>query len=243
MQSQITALLGVDRPALDLPRIIPTDDGAVLPYDIADDIRDRWDLGMGPIENLVEVLERHGILVLPYDMQSLGIDAIATWPRDGVPVIFLARNAPPDRQRFTLAHELGHAIMHDLPREEQEAEADQFASEFLMPAEAIRQDLEQPTFASLLQLKERWGVSMQALARRARDLNKMTERQYKSFSIEMSSTGMRGNEPGHVSVEHPTLVRRTVHRRLADGEDTVALAATALMTVEEFEDRLYREQQ
>lgn len=234
LQSQLSALLGDRRPPLNLPQLAPTDDGALDPRDIAGEVRRAWNIGPGPINNLVDIVERAGIMVLAHDMNALRIDAIATWPPTGSPVIFLATHAPADRQRFTLAHEIGHAVMHHRPRDEQEREADEFASEFLMPAADIIDELQKPTLATLVGLKEKWGVSMQALARRARDLGAMTERQYKSFSIEMSSTGMRSNEPGFVSVEHPKLIQQTVDTRLASGEDQTHIAHSAQMTHHDF---------
>jgi Zn-dependent peptidase ImmA (M78 family)/transcriptional regulator with XRE-family HTH domain len=237
LQAQLGALLGSELPRLTLPRISPTDNGAVDPTDIADDIRERWGLGNEPIGNFVELLESKGIIVMQHDMQTMRIDAIAMWPHFGQPVIFVSDTAPAARRRFTLAHELGHAIMHDLPRDDQEAEADEFASEFLMPRDGIIGDLQSPTMASLLQLKMKWGTSMWALARRARDLGKMTQREYKSFSIELSSTGMRSHEPGEPDLERPTLVSNSIARRFQDGSSAAEVARSGMMTENDFHRR------
>lgn len=242
LQAQYSSLLGTDRPDLSLVRMEPSDDGSLDPRDIAEKVRADWGLGDGPIGNLVDVLEKNGVIVVQHDMKALRIDAVATWPRAGVPVVLLATHASADRQRFTLAHELGHAVMHDRPRDNQEREADEFASEFLMPARTIAPELKQLSMASLVRLKERWGVSMQALARRARDLGSMSERQYKTFSIQMSSTGMRTDEPGQVSVEYPTLIKNAVQNRLARGETSKQIAAAALMTQNDLTTRLLEKQ-
>ncbi|WP_410672237.1 ImmA/IrrE family metallo-endopeptidase [Amycolatopsis sp. cmx-4-68] len=62
---------------------------------------------------------------------------MSTWPTGQQPLILLNRGRLPDRERFTLAHEVGHLLMHELPADDQEKEADRFAGEFLAPAEEL----------------------------------------------------------------------------------------------------------
>ncbi|MFX5225882.1 ImmA/IrrE family metallo-endopeptidase, partial [Acinetobacter baumannii] len=84
------------------------------------------------------------------------------------PCIFIDKNMPSDRQRFTLAHELGHAIMHKLPSENMEDEANRFASALLMPSKDIRPYLTgKITLEKLATLKLVWKVSMNALLKTA----------------------------------------------------------------------------
>ena len=80
------------------------------------------------------------------------------------------------------AHELGHAVMHQIPTEHQEAEADRFASEFLMPAATIRDQLDALTVPKLARLKAEWGASMAALLRRGRDLGRVNDAQYRALN-------------------------------------------------------------
>ncbi len=234
LQSQVASLLDSDLPPLALDRDPLPDNHMYTPADIARRLRANWDLGAGPIDDLVAVAERHGILVVIQDMQTLRVDAIATWPADGAPVIFLADHAPADRQRFTMAHEIGHAVMHELPTADQESEADQFASEFLMPAATIRPELHDVSLKNLAALKRRWGVSIAALARRARDLGLMNDNQYKNFNIYMSSSGMKKREPVELPVHQPRLIHNLLDQRLTKGETIKELAAAAWMTEDEF---------
>lgn len=117
----------------------------------------------------------------------------------------------------------------------EEAEADRFASEFLMSARGIREDLATVSIPSLARLKPIWRVSKAALLRRARDLGQITESRSKSLSIEMSAAGYRKNEPVSISAEGPALIGAVLGERLAAGHTIESLAADAHMTTEEFQ--------
>jgi Zn-dependent peptidase ImmA (M78 family)/DNA-binding XRE family transcriptional regulator len=123
-----------------------------------------------PIKNLINTLEKNGALVMALPVELAKRDAFSLWVGSGNhrPVIVITnRNAPGDRIRYSVAHELGHLVMHqsivgDLASIEKEANI--FASEFLMPEESMRREIEQPvTLASLYPLKIKWKVSIQAL--------------------------------------------------------------------------------
>lgn len=80
-------------------------------------------------------------------------------------------------QRFSLAHEIGHLVMHTgVATAEMEAEANQFAAELLMPAETIRKQLRLVQLRDLGQLKAIWHVSLAALIYRAREIGEITDR-------------------------------------------------------------------
>jgi Zn-dependent peptidase ImmA (M78 family) len=136
------------------------------------------------------------------------VDAISQWTPDMPPVFFINEEIPGDRLRFTLAHELGHVIMHQVltldPRD-MEREADRFAAEFLMPAKEITNDFSSVTLADLVRMKAYWKVSMAALAKRAHDLGKLTPRQYRALFEQMSKLGYRTKEPEPIPVEEPML--------------------------------------
>ena len=105
---------------------------------------------------------------------------------------------PPDRVRLTLAHELGHLVLHsDITIDQDvEAEANQFAGEFLMPEEVIRPALRNLRVARLLDLKREYGVSMQALVERAFHLELISPTQRTSMYKMFSARGWRKVEPG-----------------------------------------------
>jgi Zn-dependent peptidase ImmA (M78 family) len=133
---------------------------------------------------------------------------------EGLPILFFVNvNAPPDRVRHTLAHELGHMVLHTVAvksDEEMEDEADAFAGAFLLPADEIRPQLRRFDLRQLANLKLHWKVSMAALAVRADRLKLITPYQRKMFWIEMGNLGYRKREPNEPSKEHPKLLRQMV---------------------------------
>lgn len=176
------------------------------PRDAAQTLRAQWGLPDGPVESMVGVLEAAGGLVLSRHGESRGWDAVSQWPAGWPPVFLLNATTPPDRQRFTLAHELGHIVCHRTPAPDQETEAHRFASEFLLPSAQIADELNANLdIETLAVLKQRWKVSMAALVRRAYDLSLITDWRYRSLNVELSALGYRTDEPGELPAEHPTL--------------------------------------
>jgi len=97
------------------------------------------------------------------DFGTRRVDGLSQWVGDH-PVILFDDAAPPDRVRLTLAHELGHLVLHAaaMSVDDVEAEANAFAAEFLMPAEVVRPSLRNLKIGRLIDLKCEYGVSMQA---------------------------------------------------------------------------------
>jgi Zn-dependent peptidase ImmA (M78 family)/transcriptional regulator with XRE-family HTH domain len=184
-----------------------------------------------PIENLVNAAEKSGVRVLRIPEPLKGIDAFSVWAgfEDKRPVIIIAGEAPGDRLRFSIAHELGHLVMHQSIRgamDTIEHEADQFAAELLMPAEQMQEELLPPvTINTLLELKERWGVSIQALIRRAYDLSIISERQYRYLCFQIGKQGMRTEEPIEIPIEKPRALRQMAEKLYGDPIDYLKMAS------------------
>lgn len=177
---------------------------------VADYVRAAWQLPIGPVPNLTAAIESAGGIVIKCSFETHQIDAVHLWVSDLPPLFFVNRDLPGDRLRFTLGHEIGHAIMHGIPTEKMEQEADQFAAELLMPRENIRKFLRNITLQRAAILKPHWKVSIAALIRRAKDLGEITERQYTKFCAGLSALGYRTNEPIPISVEEPTVLRELI---------------------------------
>lgn len=180
------------------------------PEEIARLVRAAWQVPYGPIRSLVAVVESAGGVVVQCPFGTRQLDAVSQWPRGLPPLFFVNTDNPVDRWRFTLAHEVGHIIMHRVPTANAEEEADRFASEFLMPERDVALDLQSITVPKALRLKPRWRVSMQALIRRARDLGAITQRQYTSLFTYLSKLGYRKDEPSPLEPEHPSTLRRLI---------------------------------
>lgn len=230
---QVGGLLGAQAPVR-IERIPLPADGHLTPEEVAQHVRRHLAVAPGPIPDLVGLLEAAGIAVVRSDLGSAKIDALMSWPPGARPVVLLGAHAPGDRQRFSVAHEMGHALMHEVPSDAQEAEADRFAAELLMPRVDIADHLRDVTVARLAQLKPHWGVSMAALLRRARDLAQISESTYRRLSIELSSAGYRTREPVEVPVEVPHMVAGRVRELLAAGKTPNELAQMASMTEKDF---------
>lgn len=218
---------------------------AWTPEEAARVIREMWMLPDGPIPNMVELLESNGGIVVPCDFGTDLIDAMSQ-RIEGLPVLFFVNvNAPSDRLRHTLAHELGHMVMHTIfvkSDEEMEDEADLFAGAFLLPANEIRSQLRRFDLRQLANLKLYWKVSMQSIAVRADRLNLITPYQSKMFWIEMSKLGYRKNEPNEPPREHPKLLRELIYFHLRKlGYSVGELANLLFLTTEEFK-KMYRDE-
>lgn len=231
---QVEGLVPSEHAPVTVPRESPTSDGYTTAGEIARKVRTAMSAPDGPLPDLAGAIESMGAIVVVRDLEAGKIDAIGSWPEGHGPLFLLNSTVPGDRQRFTLAHELGHAVMHPVPTTEQEREADEFASELLMPTTVIRDELSGVKLADLARLKARWGVSMAALARKARDLGMISEYDYKTLNIEMSKAGYRTREPVHIAHESPALVARCIHRALDSVQDISALAASVHLRPEEF---------
>lgn len=180
----------------------------------------RHELGMdpdGPVDDVLRLLERHGIVCARYPVDAEDVSAFSV-PTEQRTFLVLKRrcDARRERDRFSACHELGHLVMHEpgqgLATRGVEAQANAFASEFLMPAHHIRDELPAKVdWPRLLQLKQRWGVSLAALLRRGRDLDVIAEATYVQGVRVMSSRGWNVDEPGTVlAAESPTMLSSSV---------------------------------
>jgi len=176
---------------------------------IARNVRRAWYMPAGPINDLTEYAERAGCIVTICDMSDVGVDGISYRLAGLPPLIFLNKRRPADRQRFSLAHELGHLVMHDYPTPTMEEEADRFASEFLMPADDIGPYLGDLTLEKAAYMKPFWKVSMAALIVRAGSLNRIDSGKSQWLWRQMSSRGYRTQEPSALDFppEQPSVMK------------------------------------
>ena len=177
---------------------------------VGQSLRAAWNLPLGPIQNLTSVLESAGSIIFKFNFGTNKLDAISQWSPGLPPMFFINSDVPGDRLRFTLAHELGHLIMHRIPTADIEGEADAFAAEFLMPAREIGPHLSNLSLAKLAALKSYWKVSMQSIIVTAFRLGRITERQRRVFFAMLGKRGYRTDEPVFIPQEQPRLLRRVV---------------------------------
>lgn len=216
------------------------------PQAVAIELRRLWKLPLGPVRNLIGAIERAGGIVWKVDFGSRQIDAVSQVAAGFPPVFFVNALAPGDRLRFTMAHELGHVVMHQLmPSPKMEDEADRFASEFLMPAAQIGSSLRQLSFEQLPSLKGHWKVAMAALIKRAADLEKISDRHYRTMFTQLSKSGWRLKEPVEIPIENPTVLRNVLRVRMHEhGLSLLALTKEAFLTkTAEFKERFLTDEE
>lgn len=173
------------------------------PEAAADVVRNEWTLGELPINSMIHLLESKGVMVFSLAEDSFDMDAYSFWMND-IPFIFLNNKKSVEHSRFDAAHELGHLLLHhhaipeyDTSRgKEAESEAHKFASAFLMPQKSvIAYSVRYPSLSAIISLKSIWRVSAAALVRRLRDLDLLTEWQYRNLTIQLSRHGYLKKEP------------------------------------------------
>ena len=187
--------------------------------DVALQLRENWNLGLDPIENLTQLLEDRGIKV---GMVSgfENFDA-STFIADGIPVIVSKAELPGDRQRFNLGHELGHLILDVEKGLDLEAICHRFVGAFIVPAQAARFELGSRRtmldMNELYLLKHKYGLSMQAWIFRARDLGIISESGATRLFQRFRANGWHRHEPGEaLPSERPLRMERLIYRALAE---------------------------
>lgn len=166
-------------------RLIATIDDACR---AADDLRQAWNCGDGPIPSVLRLMERKGIKILDKHL-PLGVLGMSTWADNRYPLIIIDmanEKHTVERLRFTAAHELGH-IMLNIPEEiegqEKEKLCEQFAGYFLLPKSTLIEELgsdkrQSVTIEELIDLHEVYGVSIAALIHELWDFRIISREQY-----------------------------------------------------------------
>lgn len=185
---------------------------------IADFVRRAWYVPNGPIKNLTDYAERAGCIVIHCDFEEAKIDGVSYRLAYLPPVIFLNTAQPADRMRFSLAHEIGHLIMHSYPTPTMEEEANQFAAELLMPKDDISKDLQDLTIQKAAYLKPEWQASMASLIYRAKQINAITPNKAEYLWRQMATNGFRSREPAGLDfpAEKPTLLNALINNLVGE---------------------------
>lgn len=237
MDIQIDRLLQISSiPEDRIPDIDP-DNHAGDAEKVAAMARTAMGVGPGPIPNLIGEIERCGAIVIDRRLEVDDVDALCRWV-PGMPKLFFLNGAKaPDRIRFSLAHELGHTVMHfgrDYDPRMAEDQANAFASAFLMPANDIRHEFQaRLRIADLAAIKRKWRVSMQSAARRAYSLGVIDDRRYKSIFTQMSRKGWRKTEPISIDGESPRTFSWLLNAHVNSGFSRADLAKLLFVSEQE----------
>jgi len=199
----------VELPTYNLPRIQVGSTEDI--EQAAQTCRERLGMGSSPVGEMTRVLENSGVVVTLFSVPTLKIDAFS---RRG-PVSIVVRNPSKNstsRALFDMAHELGHLVIHPdgAGSSEEEAEADRFASAFLLPRSGFIPDftaVRNPQWIHLFEMKRNWRASVAAIIRRARDLGLIDEGEYKRRCSYLRMKGWHKGEPCEPAEETPETLR------------------------------------
>ena len=201
--------------------IAPRALGEDLAPDRAIELRRKWNVGPGSVDDIVGLLEEHGIICLHRDLSGLRVNAIAATSEDGRALMLLDPRADADASRWAIAHELGHLVMHDTSDRLNEASADEFAGEFLAPRTELRARREAGD--DIDDLVRLYRIPPADFARHAQRGRLVTVAEYRR--LRRAPSTHRTQLPG------PALLAETLRSRVF--EDSIEdIAASALLTEE-----------
>ena len=203
----------INIPELRIPSVEPSVDNS--PQEIAYKVRNFLGVPAGPIDKIVSLLEKNGVIVMFLDVDDMEkFDGLTMFTMNQAPVIWINRNIPNDRKRFSLAHELGHLVMHlrsdnlEKSEEQKELEANEFAGEFLMPKSQCEVDLFKLKYKDLGMKKYYWKVSKAAIIYRAKELKCISEETARYLYVTLGRYGERKNESVQVPIDEPQIVKK-----------------------------------
>ena len=191
----------------------------------ANEIRKLWELGASPISNVVGTLEEHQLCVLPIEADEK-FDGISALGRDTsgnilAGALVTRQGVSGERQRLNLTHELGHSVLKIPSNIDEEQAAFRFASAFLVPAERLIREVgarrSYVYISELLILKKQFGISLQALLRRMRDLDIINDSYYRRWFVYIGKQGWKKQEPDELPMETPQWLKRNLSRLVGEG--------------------------
>ncbi len=204
-------------PSVNIPSSLhlPENATAEMIEHAADELRNFWKVPAGPIANVVRLLEANGVIVTRCFLGCDDVSAFSRWFEERPIVVLSAAKDDLPRLRFDASHELGHLTLHSVPEPGNgmlEAQAQAFASAFLMPQDQIRAQLPRSLDIERYgQLKHTWGVSIQALLYRAHSLHRMSDATYRRAMMTFSRNDWRRQEPFPlIGYEEITLLPRAL---------------------------------
>lgn len=202
----------IEAPINQIPSIDLNEFG-LNPENLALEIRHLFGLGISPIRDIVDLLESKGVFIHFFDYpfvtpENKTLDGVSFYIK-GTPVILINNKIQNARKVFTIAHELGHLIMHmnyivESIRDE-ESEANKFASEFIAPKRALNGEFSRLTLEKLFTLKSYWKMSIGALLYKAKDIA-LTQDQYRRWVTSLSA--FRKNEPHDIDLNKPKNLKK-----------------------------------
>ena len=203
----------------------------------ASSLRNDWGLGINPIPDMAELMEDRGVKVLFCQLPDV-TGMTAQVRGDNMPdahVIVIGQEDTRDRQRFTIAHEIGHMILDVSPDVDREKAAHRFAGAFLMPEEVLWSKIgkhrSEIDWRELLVLKMMFGMSVQAITYRCKDLGIISQALMGRLFDTFEEDGWRSppyREPLYMLGDRFGRFERLCFRALAEGAISESKASELL---------------
>lgn len=231
----------VKLPEVDLP-VLPV---GTTPQVAAVALRENWALPDGPVRHLVATAEARGIVVAVRPLREIdAVDAFSVVIVER-PIIITTprRSGNVFRHRFSIAHEIGHLLLHRDTEEYSaaiEKEADEFAAAFLTPAAAMDTVLPQRLDLSALdRLGRTWGVSAHSLVRRMVERGRTTESSARRAYQRLSAADDPLADPTSAYTgEMPSLLQKAAELAGEYGAGVPALAEALKLSAAQVRDLL-----
>lgn len=200
----------------------------------ANELREVWALGLDPIPDVIALLEEKKIKVFEIEApdEFSGLSSLT----DGAAVIVVNNSINIVRKRFTALHELGH-LLFSFPEDMKEKEIERlcysFAGAFLFPEKVFLEELGKRRNSILLEelvlLENYYGISVQAIMRRAHALGLISDSKFKDYNIWLNKSGRKKHMFGDFKGrETPERFKRLVYRALSENIITNSKAAALL---------------
>jgi Zn-dependent peptidase ImmA (M78 family)/DNA-binding XRE family transcriptional regulator len=216
----------VELPEVTLPLLRLPRDSSTIPVeevdDLAAEVRSAWGLRDRPISNMTWLLENHGVFVAQLDLEAETLDSLASWLGQRPAILVNVARCSAARQRFDLAHELGHLLLHSnvlsaaladtRVHKAMEEQANRFAGAFLLPASSFAAEVYTPSLEAFRLLKSKWGASIGAMISRCGQLGILNPDEITTLWKAYSRRGWRRLEPldEETRLEEPVLAREAI---------------------------------
>ena len=200
-------------PEMNLPNNLNKNDDI---EDLAEKVRNYFNLGDGPIGNMVSLLEINGIFISATNIDKKGALAFSqkqSIDKESRYFISLGndRKSAPIRN-YDLAYELAYIVSTETNIQSKKFSKDEFACAFLMPRESFLTDLEGVhELEDYIELKKKWIFPVWSMILRGYQLGKVSYKKYMYLMNEMDKKGWSKKEPldDNIKSTNPMLLKKS----------------------------------
>lgn len=194
-------------------------------------VRRKWNLGLNSLPNVIDILEDNEIKVIEINAHE-DFDGFSGWADNRIPVIVINENFNAERKRLTALHELGHLILKlpdSISDKEKEKLCFQFAGAMLLPETTFKTEIgeHRSHFAlqELIAMKESYGISIQGIMARAKDLEIINEARFVAFRKWINNNRAEKDLGSYIGQEKAYRFKQLIYR--AASEEVISLSKAA----------------